>query len=147
MKIFKMLLIGSIFCEIATAQNLPPWFPQILGMKATFVGQYSTNFNSPYEGPMTFGNPYKNNGDGGGRSEEVTQSYGLYTGAQLTKDIQAYLDIQLFKGNGIGGGQGIGGYPNSLYIRAGSSQYIRHPGYDKNRGTLWVYGLRVNAQF
>jgi hypothetical protein len=24
---------------------------------------------------------------------------------------------------------------------------IRHPGYDKNRGPLWVYGLRVNAQF
>lgn len=90
-------------------------------------------------------NPYKNNG--GGRSEELTQSYGLYTGAQLTKDIQAYLDIQLFKGNGVGYGQGIGGYPNSLYIRAGSSQYIRHPGYDKNRGPLWVYGLRVNAQF
>jgi Carbohydrate-selective porin, OprB family. len=94
---------------------------------------------------MTFGNPYKNNG--GGRLEELTQSYGLYTGAQLTKDIQAYLDIQLFKGNGVGYGQGIGGYPNSLYIRAGSSQYIRHPGYDKNRGPLWVYGLRVNAQF
>jgi Carbohydrate-selective porin len=27
------------------------------------------------------------------------------------------------------------------------AQYIRHPGYDKNRGPLWVYGLRVNAQF
>lgn len=125
MKIFKMLLVGSIFCEIATAQNLPPWFPQFLGMKATFVGQYSTNFNSPYEGPMTFGNPYKNNG--GGRSEELTQSYGLYTGAQLTKDIQAYLDIQLFKGNGVGYGQGIGGYPNSLYIRAGSSDLGKNP--------------------
>jgi len=40
---------------------------------------------------MTFGNPYKNNG--GGRSEELTQSYGLYTGAQLTNNLQAYLDI------------------------------------------------------
>ena len=37
---------------------------------------------------MTFGNPYKNNG--GGRSEELTQSYGLYTGAQLTNNLQAY---------------------------------------------------------
>ncbi|MGC9143327.1 carbohydrate porin [Hydrogenobaculum sp.] len=109
----KSLLIASAFSSafssVAMADTLPPWFPQFLGAKATLVGQYSTNFNSPYSGPMTFGNPYKNNG--GGRSEELTQFYGIYTGAQLTKDIQAYLDIQLFKGNAIGNGQGIGGYP------------------------------------
>ena len=104
----------------------PPMVSSILRYEGNICGSIT----------MTFGNLYKNNG--GGRSEELTQSYGLYTGAQLTKDIQAYLDIQLFKGNGVGYGQGMGGYPNSLYIRAGSSQYIRHPGYDKNRGPLWA---------
>jgi len=121
----KTLLTVLALSSACVAEELPSWFPKFLGVKATIVGQYSTNFNSPYEGPMTFGNPYKNNG--GGRSEEVTQSYGLYTGAQITNDLQAYLDIQLFKGNGVGGGQGMGGYPNSLYIRAGSSDLGKSP--------------------
>ena len=43
----KTLFLAFFPCALAFGENLPPWFPQVLGMKATFVGQYSTNFNSP----------------------------------------------------------------------------------------------------
>lgn len=121
----EFLLVWSVFSYTALAETLPSWFPKFLGAKATIVGQYSTKFNSPYEGPMTFGNLYNNSGVG--RSEEVTQSYSIYAGAQLTKNLQAYFDIGLFIENGMGEGQGVGGYPNALYIRAGSSDLGKRP--------------------
>jgi len=67
-------------CALAFGENIP-MVSSILRYEGNICGSIT----------MTFGNPYKNNG--GGRSEELTQSYGLYTGAQLTNNLQAYLDI------------------------------------------------------
>lgn len=150
----KILLVASVFSSMAYAvdfnKDLPIWFPQFLGAKATIVSQYSTNFNSPYAGPMAFAGPPSGGTTGGGKSIETTQSYLISIGSQITNDIQAYLDIALFKGNGLGGGTGIGGYPNSLYIRSGSANLGKNPYiarayilYEKPLSNELVYNKRT----
>lgn len=121
----KKAFLFSLLPFVSFAE--PSWFPQFLGFKGTIVTQYSAPFTSPYSGPMSFGGPPSGGENGGGKSIETTQSYGIYLGSNISNNLKAYLDIQMFKGNGVGGGQGLGGYPNSLYIRAGSEDLGKSP--------------------
>ena len=98
----------------------PDWFPRFLGAQFNGVYQNMPAFHSPYEdrNSLSFQE---------GRGHDVTHTYGVYLGAQLAPMLQAYLDTEMFMGNGISDGVGLGGYVNGDVIRAGSSNLPKDP--------------------
>ncbi|HTZ39617.1 MAG TPA: carbohydrate porin [Syntrophales bacterium] len=107
------------------SSKLPYWFPKLLGAQFNGVYQYMPDFNSPYQGQNSLSVD-------NGRGRAFTQAYGLYLGsqltsAQMTSSLQAYLDAELFKGDGISDGVGLGGYVNGDVIRAGSLNLPKDP--------------------
>ena len=104
----------------AKTSSLPGWMPQLLGLQFDGVYQYAPGFHSPYEGPNSF--TVKN-----GEGNQFTETYGVYLGSQITSNLQAYVDLELFKGNGISDGVGLGGFVNGDVIRAGSSNLPEDP--------------------
>ncbi len=105
---------------LAALEALPDWFPKVLGMQFNGVYQNVPAFHSPYQGPNSFAT-----NDGKGR--DFTHTYGVYVGSQLAPTLQAYLDVELFRGNGISNGTGLGGFVNGDVIRAGSSDLSKTP--------------------
>jgi hypothetical protein len=101
---------------LAALKALPDWFPKLLGMQFNGVYQDVPGFHSPYQGPNSFVT-----------SHDFTQTYGLYLGSQLAPTLQAYLDIEWFRGNGISNGTGLAGFVNGDAIRAGSSNQPQAP--------------------
>src|SRR5687767_15239977 len=81
----------------------PSWGPRLLGAQFTLVGQSLPPFPSPYSGP----NSLTGKGDGA-----MSQTYGIYLGAQVTRHFQIYADVEMARGSGVGSGVGLGGYTN-----------------------------------
>ena len=100
--------------------TLPSWAPQLLGAQATGIYQYMPTFNSPYEGAKSLS--YDN-----GMGRQLTQTYGVYFGSQVARDLQAYLDVEMFRGEGLSEGFGLGGYTNGDVIRAGPAGLGQDP--------------------
>jgi hypothetical protein len=100
--------------------EVAPWFPQLLGLQFNGVYQNMPSFHSPYQGQNSLS--FQNN-----RGQDVTDTYGLYLGSQITPRLQAYVDVETFFGNGISNGVGLGGYVNGDVIRAGSSNIPKLP--------------------
>jgi len=99
---------------------LPSWAPKLLGAQATGIYQYMPTFNSPYQGDKSL--TYDN-----GRGRQSTHTYGVYFGSQVTQYLQAYLDVEMFRGDGISEGLGLGGYVNGDVIRAGPANLGEDP--------------------
>lgn len=104
----------------AALEALPPWFPKVLGMQFNGVYQNVPGFHNPYEGTNSFTTTH-------GKGRDFTQVYGIYLGSRLTSTLQAYLDTELFRGNGISDGVGLAGFVNGDVIRAGSSDLPKSP--------------------
>ena len=94
-----------------------PW-PQFLGAQATVIHQDLAPFPSPYEGPHSLT---------GAGDRATTQTYGAYFGAQLVPSFQIYLDVELFRGAGVGGTTGLAGLPNGDAVRQGSGDLGQSP--------------------
>ena len=62
-------------------------------------------FRSPYQGVNSLS--FKN-----AEGQDVTHTYGVYFGAQLARNLQVYVDAEMFMGYGISNGLGLGGYVN-----------------------------------
>ncbi len=101
-------------------ESLPGWFPQVLGMQFDGIYQKMPDFHSPYQGRNSLSFQHD-------LGEAISQVYGVYLGSQLTPRLQAYLDIEWFRGNGISDGTGLGGYVNGDAIRSGSSNLPKDP--------------------
>ncbi|HKW95441.1 MAG TPA: carbohydrate porin [Methylomirabilota bacterium] len=100
------------------SSRLPAWLPRVLGAQATIVDQGVLPFHSPYRDA----NSFKANGD-----NQISQTYGLYLGSQLTTRLQLYFDVEMFKGEGISNGTGLGGLTDGDVIRSGSVQLAKNP--------------------
>jgi hypothetical protein len=114
----------------------PSWLPQILGAQATGIYQNVPAFHSPYAGEKSFlfDHSFK---------QQLTQTYGLYFGSQLTESLQAYADFEMFRGSGPAGGLGLGGYSNGDVIRAGPANL----GSDPYLARLYVrYTIPLSAE-
>jgi high affinity Mn2+ porin len=98
----------------------PSWKPKLLGAQATGIYQYMPTFHNPYEEDKSL--TYDN-----GLGRQLTQTYGIYFGSQLTKSLQAHLDLEMFRGDGISEGLGLGGYVNGDVIRAGPANLGQDP--------------------
>ncbi|WP_243287965.1 carbohydrate porin [Geothrix terrae] len=111
----RTFLLGLALPAALAAQSA---MPRLLGLQATFIGQELRPFASPYAGPNSL------TGDG---DRAVTQTYGAYVGSQLTERFQLYLDVELFRGSGVGRTVGLAGLPNGDAIRAGSADLGQAP--------------------
>jgi hypothetical protein len=103
---------------VTEATVWPRWFPRILGVQATVIDQGVLPFHSAYRGDKSF----TANGD-----NEISQTYGLYLGSQVTDRWQAYVDVEMFRGGGIGQATGLGGLTNGDVIRSGSVDLSHDP--------------------
>lgn len=91
---------------------------RLLGLQATWIAQDLRPFSSPYAGP----NSLTGTGD-----RAMTQTYGAYFGAQATERWQVYLDVELFRGAGVGRTTGLAGLPNGDAVRSGSADLSQGP--------------------
>lgn len=107
--------LALVCCVRGLAQS--SW-PQFLGAQATFIHQDLRPFASPYEGPNSLT---------GAGDRATTQTYGAYFGAQLTQRFQLYLDVELFRGEGVGRTTGLAGLPNGDSVRQGSGDLGQSP--------------------
>ncbi len=124
-RISKLKLPKSAYEVNDSISNLlgiqfPSWAPKLLGMQATGIYQNMPSFHSPYQGNNSLRFDH-------GLGQKFTHSYGIYFGSQITKNLQAYLDIEMFRGNGVSHGLGLGGYVNGDLIRAGPANLGQNP--------------------
>jgi hypothetical protein len=112
--------LADLLGQTAEPQSfrLPGWFPRVLGAQATVIDQGVLPFRSPYRDA----NSFKANGD-----NQISQTYGLYLGSQLTTQLQFYFDVEMFQGDGISNATGLGGLTDGDVIRAGSMQLAKTP--------------------
>ncbi len=98
----------------------PTWLPQLLGAQFTAIYQNVPGFHSPYSGAKSFlfDHSFK---------QQMTRTYGLYLGSQVTKSFQLYADFEMFQGNGLSDGVGLGGFVNGDVIRSGSADLGNGP--------------------
>lgn len=110
-----LLLLTLIFAlpSLAYAEPWawPEWWPRFLSAQITVIWQRLFPLHSPYEGE----NSFPGRGD-----SQVSHTYGLYLGSQVTTHLQAYLDVEMARGTGVNRGAGVGGYTNGDVIRIGS---------------------------
>ena len=95
-----------------------PPLPYIIGGQSTVVWQHLPAFRSPYLGARSL-RP--------GPEDAVSHSYTLYAGLRLLPWLDLYVDPEMIRGEGIGGGFGLAGYTNGEVIRnpqAGQSPYL-----------------------
>ena len=94
--------------------------PKLLGLQFNGVYQYMPSFHSHYQGPHSLS--FLNN-----EGRDTTNTYGVYLGSQLARNLQLYVDAELFQGNGISNGLGLAGFVNGDVVRAGSSNLPKIP--------------------
>ncbi len=111
---------GSTTLPASLLPGLPAWFPRLLGAQATFIYQNMPAFHSPYIGQDSLRFDH-------GLGQEMSQTYGVYLGSQVTRSFQTYLDVEMFQGNGLSRGIGLAGYTNGDVIRAGSADLGNAP--------------------
>ena len=86
-------------------------WPQLLGAQYTFIEQWQSALESPYEGPHSL-LP--------GGDQQPTHTLGGYSGWGPVSWAQLYLDVEKFMGAGVSGATGLGGLTNGDVIRAGT---------------------------
>src|SRR5712691_12589058 len=80
--ILTMVVVANAYAE-------GPELPQLLGAQYSLIAQHLSPFGAAYSGA----NSLRNDGD-----TQKTQTFGLYTGMKVWHYLQAYLDLELFKG-------------------------------------------------
>ena len=117
------LLLMPTPIRLLLVPGVPGWNPRrpkLLGLQFNGVYQYMPPFHSPYQGPHSL--TFHNN-----EEQDTTHTYGVYLGSQLARNLQLYVDTELFQGFGVSDGQGLAGYVNGDVIRAGSSNLPKVP--------------------
>jgi len=115
---FAFIRAGAIAATLGVSSLAQSTWPPFLGAQATFIHQNLRPFNSPYEGP----NSLTATGD-----QATTQTYGAYFGSQITEQFQIYLDVELFRGAGVGRTTGLAGLPNGDAVRQGGGDLGQSP--------------------
>ena len=87
------------------------WVPQLLGAQYTGILQHLYPFAAAYSGPLSL----TDSGD-----TQRSHTFGAYFGMQMPEHLAAYLDVEMFKGDGIGHGTGLGGLTDGDVVRAGT---------------------------
>jgi high affinity Mn2+ porin len=94
------------------------WGPQVLGTQVNVISQSLRPFHSAYEGA----NSLTSTGD-----HQISDTFGLYLGQRVTRRLEAYLDIEMARGAGVGRTVGLAGITNGDVIRQGSADLGQDP--------------------
>jgi high affinity Mn2+ porin len=109
-------LIASVWTGDAAADEVNYFVPQLLGAQYTFITQIQNSLHSPYAGPLSLE-------PGGDHARSHT--FGAYFGVPLTSRLAAYVDVEMFRGEGISHSTGLGGLTNGDVIRGGGGSLGR----------------------
>jgi high affinity Mn2+ porin len=108
-----MLLLAAL--PGAAVADLPAGpdshWPQLLAAQYTFIEQWQSALESPYEGKLSL----HAEGD-----HQPTHTLGAYSGWAPCSWGQLYFDVEKFMGAGVSGATGLGGLTNGDVIRAGA---------------------------
>lgn len=104
-------LLGAAARADEGADTAPFWVPQLLAAQYTGIRQHLYPFDAAYSGPLSL----TPNGD-----TQTSNTFGVYFGMQMTSHWQAYLDLEMFKGGGVGNATGLGGPVNGDVVREGN---------------------------
>ena len=104
---------------------------QVLGAQLNFIGQRLQPLHSPYAGPTSL----LPAGD-----TEMSQAFGVYLGGALPGGLQAYLDVEMIRGNGVSHASGLAGVTNGDVVRQGSVDLGKDP-YVARAFLRWTIGL------
>jgi high affinity Mn2+ porin len=104
--------------QAPAAEVAPLWRPLLLGAQYTGIRQHLFPFSAPYTGPLSL----RAEGD-----TQTTHTFGVYGGVQLWTHLQAYLDVEMFKGAGISNATGLGGLTDGDVVRQGSFNLGKKP--------------------
>jgi high affinity Mn2+ porin len=99
------------------AAEAPAWD---WGFEATTITQAAPSFDAPYAGPKSFQND-------GSENAKTTLLTTIFFGARLWKGAWISVQPEFSGGSGVGGGQGIAGFPNQDVLRVpsiGGKPYI-----------------------
>jgi hypothetical protein len=107
-----------VSAAVAQESGPPRWIPRLLGAQLTVIVQYLPRFHALYNGPQSL----TDSGDFQG-----THTYGLYLGSQVTRHLQAYLDVELARGGAIGNAFGLAGVTNGDVLRQGTVELGQVP--------------------
>jgi high affinity Mn2+ porin len=88
------------------------WKPYLLGTQINVMGQNLRPFRSPYEGA----NSLQSRGD-----SKISHAYGVYGGIDAGHGLQAYLDVEMVRGEGISRVVGLAGPTNGDVLRQGTA--------------------------
>lgn len=110
--------IAAAQAPAAPPAPAPSRLPQLLGAQIDVIAQGLRRFRSPYEGP----NSLTAAGD-----RQLSHTYGLYLGQRVTRRLQAYLDVEMARGAGVGRTVGLAGITNGDVIRQGSADLGQGP--------------------
>jgi len=115
----------------ASADDAPLFLPQWLGAQYTFVDQHQDSLHSPYAGQQSL----RARGD-----NERSHTFGAYFGMALPGRLQFYLDVEMFKGEGVSDATGLGGLTNGDVIRGGAANLGKRP-YLARSYLRWTWPL------
>ncbi len=116
---FRFLWIALVVATSnAHGEESPVFIPQFLGAQYTLVDQHQDAITSPYSGPLSL----LAEGD-----SERSHTFGLYIGVPLPWHLQFYFDEEMFKGEPISGGTGLGGGANGDVVHAGANNLGKGP--------------------
>ncbi|MHB8679743.1 MAG: carbohydrate porin, partial [Rudaea sp.] len=91
---------------------------------------------SPYAGPLSL--------DPRGDTEQ-SHTFGAYFGVPLTARLQFYFDVEMFKGEGVSGATGLGGFVNGDVVHSGNSGLGKRA-YVARRYLRWSLPLQGKLQ-
>ncbi|MEO6799799.1 MAG: carbohydrate porin [Rhodanobacter sp.] len=110
--LFLLLFVSTGVIRSAQAADSAYFVPQILGAQYTLIEQWQDSIHSPYAGRESLqatGN------------QERTHTFGVYLGMPLSKHLAMFFDVEMFRGEGVGGSRGLGGLTNGDAIRGGGT--------------------------
>jgi len=124
-----LFLAGS--SASAFADDAPLFVPQWLGAQYTFIDQHQSPLHSPYSGPESL----RAQGD-----TERSHTFGTYFGVALPAHLQFYFDVEMFKGEAVSGGTGLGGFANGDVVHSGGGT-LSKTAYVARRYLRWTFSL------
>ncbi|MGH8457144.1 MAG: hypothetical protein ACRETE_09170, partial [Stenotrophobium sp.] len=92
--------------------------PQLLGLQFTMMRQHQYALNSPYASNLSL-LP--------GGDTESTYTTGVYLGVPLWRNLQAYVDLERFQGEGISNATGLASLTDGDDVRAGAAGLGKDP--------------------
>ncbi|MBB3228113.1 hypothetical protein FHW69_002748 [Luteibacter sp. Sphag1AF] len=111
-RVYVCIVASQLAICVAAADEVPLLKPVLLGAQYTFVDQRQDALHSPYAGERSL----RADGD-----VARSHTFGAYFGMQASSRLAMYLDVEMFRGEGVSDSTGMGGLPNGDVIHGGGT--------------------------